>query len=112
MNGLGLGKRKKKRWPAQQIMMLIVQLAHNLLVWQNSWLQQTDFTAQEQQIIKEHGMYRIVHQRLNIDGKVSRKGLKVTRIELNPLHPLAPLVQKGFQTLLKPFGTLVILGQI
>ncbi len=112
MRGLGFGKRKKKRWPAQQIMMLIVQLAHNLLVWQNAWLQQTALTAQEQQIIKEHGIYRIVHQRLNIDGKVSRKGPKVTRIELNPLHPSAPLVQKGFQALLKPFGTLVILGQI
>ncbi len=112
MRGLGLGKRKKKRWPAQQLMMLIVQLAHNLLVWQNSWLQQTGVTAQEQQIIKEHGIYRIIHQRLNIDGKVSQKGAKVIQIELNPLHPLAPLVQKGFQALLKPFGILVILGQI
>lgn len=112
MNGLGLGKRKKKRWPAQQLMMLIVQLAHNLLVWQNRWLQQTGVPDHEQQILKEQGIYRIVKQRLNIDGKVSRKGAKVTRIELNPLHPLAPLVQKGFQGLLEPFGTLVILGQI
>jgi hypothetical protein len=112
MSGLGLGKRQKKRWPAQQMLILIVQLAHNLLVWQNSWLQQAELTPQEHRIIKEHGMYRIVHQRLNVDGKVSRKGAKVTRIELNPLHPLAPLMQKGFQALLNPFGTLVILGKI
>jgi hypothetical protein len=112
MSGLGLGKRQKKRWPAQQMMMLIVQLAHNILVWHNSWLQQAELTAQEQRIIKEHGIYRIVHQRLNVDGRVSRKGAKVTRIELNPLHPLSPLIQKGFQVLLKPFGTQVILGKI
>ena len=112
MSGLGLGKRQKKRWPAQQMMMLIVQLAHNLLVWQNSWLQQAELTPQEHRIIKEHGIYRIVHQRLNVDGQVSRKGGKVTRIELNPLHPLSPLIQKGFQVLLKPFGILVILGKI
>ena len=112
MSGLGLGKRQKKRWPAQQMMMLIVQLAHNLLVWQTSWLQQAELTPQEQRIIKEHGVYRIVHQRLNVDGQVSRKGAKVARIELNPLHPLAPLIQKGFQALLKSFGTRVILGKI
>jgi hypothetical protein len=112
MAGLGLGKRKKKRWPAQQIMMLIVQLAHNILVWQNSWFHDTSWTTQEQHLLNEQGIYRIVHQRLNIDGRVLKTGRKSSRIELNPLHPFSPLVQKGFQSLLEPFGTLVILGKI
>lgn len=112
MTGLGLGKRKKKRWAAQQMLMLIVQLAHNILVWQNTWFHQTSLTLKDQHLLEQQGIYRIVHQRLNIDGRVVKKGNKSGRIELNPLHPFSPFVQKGWQPLLAPFGTLVILGKI
>jgi len=112
MAGLGLGKRKKKRWAAQQMLMLIVQLAHNILVWQNTWFQQTSLTLKEQHLLEQQGVYRIVHQRLNIDGRVVKQGNKSVRIELNPLHPFSSFVQKGCQPLLAPFGTLVILGKI
>ncbi len=36
--GLGLSKRKKKRFEAQQIVVLLSALAHNVLVWARSWL--------------------------------------------------------------------------
>ena len=36
--GLGLSKRNKKRFEAQQIVVLLSALAHNVLVWARSWL--------------------------------------------------------------------------
>src|SRR5258707_1139102 len=36
--GLGLGKRGKKRFAAQQMVMLLGTLAHNVIVWARHWL--------------------------------------------------------------------------
>src|SRR5437763_358059 len=35
--GLGVGKRSKKRFAAQQIVMLLGSLAHNVVVWAHHW---------------------------------------------------------------------------
>ena len=37
-SGLGLTKRNKKRFPAQQMLMLLGSLAHNVVVWAREWL--------------------------------------------------------------------------
>ena len=36
--GLGIGKRSKKRFEAQQMVMLLGSLAHNVVVWSRAWL--------------------------------------------------------------------------
>ena len=36
--GLGITKRNKKRFEAQQIVMLLNVLAHNVLIWARGWL--------------------------------------------------------------------------
>src|SRR6266699_1699689 len=36
--GLGIGKRSKKRFEAQQMLMLLGSLAHNVIVWARHWL--------------------------------------------------------------------------
>ena len=36
--GLGIGKRNKKRFEAQQMVMLPGSLAHNVVVWSRDWL--------------------------------------------------------------------------
>ena len=36
--GLGIGKRSKKRFDAQQMVMLLGTLAHNVIVWARHWL--------------------------------------------------------------------------
>src|SRR5207248_4150856 len=36
--GLGIGKRSKKRFPAQQMVILLGSLAHNVIVWARRWL--------------------------------------------------------------------------
>jgi hypothetical protein len=37
-SGLGLTKRSKKRFPAQQMLVLLGSLAHNVVVWARAWL--------------------------------------------------------------------------
>lgn len=37
-SGLGLTKRNKKRFPAQQMLVLLGNLAHNVVVWARGWL--------------------------------------------------------------------------
>ena len=39
--GLGSTKRNKKRFEAQQIVMLVGTLAHNVVIWARRWLRQT-----------------------------------------------------------------------
>src|SRR5207244_7236548 len=36
--GLGITKRTKKRFAAQQMVMLLGSLAHNVIVWASRWL--------------------------------------------------------------------------
>ncbi|MBA3438393.1 MAG: hypothetical protein H0T92_00800, partial [Pyrinomonadaceae bacterium] len=36
--GVGITKRNKKRFPAQQMVMLLGTLAHNVLIWTRRWL--------------------------------------------------------------------------
>jgi hypothetical protein len=40
--GLGLTKRNKKRFEAQQIVVLLGMLAHNVLIWSRRWLAASD----------------------------------------------------------------------
>lgn len=36
--GLGINKRSKKRFAAQQMIILLGQLAQNIIVWSRKWL--------------------------------------------------------------------------
>jgi hypothetical protein len=40
--GFGITKRAKKKFAAQQMVMLLGQLAHNVLVWARGWLSKSD----------------------------------------------------------------------
>jgi len=40
--GFGMTKRSKKKFAAQQMVMLLGQLAHNVVVWARQWLSQSD----------------------------------------------------------------------
>jgi hypothetical protein len=44
--GLSLGKRSKKRFEAQQMVMLLESLAHNVLIWAQEWLAATTSAVQ------------------------------------------------------------------
>lgn len=58
--GLGLTKRNKKRFAAQQILMLLGSLAHNVVVWARRWL------AVPQ--LRGYGIQRMVRDVFHLSG--------------------------------------------
>ena len=62
--GFGLGKRNKKRAAAQQMVMLLNSLAHNVLVWVQRW------SAEQVPKLASFGTLRLVRDVLSVSGKV------------------------------------------
>jgi len=104
--GLGITKRNKKRFEAQQIVMLLNVLAHNVLVWARGWL------AAALPQIRRYGLMRLVRDIWHISGFVEsdRQG-HLTRIVLNQLAPLAQGLGAALHRLLAPTHVVVNLGQ-
>jgi Transposase DDE domain group 1 len=61
--GLQLHRRRKQRLAAQEALVLLTDLAHNLLAWSRGWLFRNSPFA-------EAGIYRIVKELFPIPGKV------------------------------------------
>ncbi|HKX27508.1 MAG TPA: transposase, partial [Blastocatellia bacterium] len=60
--GLGIHKRSKKRFAAQQMVMLLGSLAHNLVIWARRWL------AQQSSVFNKYGIKRLVRDLFHISG--------------------------------------------
>lgn len=106
--GLGITKRNKKRFAAQAMVMLLGQLAHNLVVWFKRWLLEAAETVK----LKRYGVPRLVRDVLTISGMVQvGEAQSVTRITLNRAAPLARHCLKALQALLKREHVSVILGE-
>ena len=58
--GLGIGKRSKKRFTAQQVVMLLGSLAHNVIVWARHWLASPS--------LHHYGTLRMVRDVFHISG--------------------------------------------
>ena len=103
---MGITKRNKKRFEAQQMVMLLNTLAHNVLVWARGWL------APALPKIQRYGLLRLVRDVWHISGFVEwdRHG-QLTRIVLNQLAPLAQGLGLALQQLLAPAHVVVNLGQ-
>lgn len=129
--GLSSVKRRKHSFLAQQMLMLLNQLAHNMILWIQSWLIESIQTTSEEPVIseqssesepfeksliiktvKERGMKRFVHQLLSISGSVILKGQRVCKIVFNPLYPLIKRIIIAFRALLRPYGIMVSLDEI
>ena len=95
--GLGITKRNKKRFEAQQMVMLLNVLAHNVLIWARGWL------AARLPQIQRYGLLRLVRDIWHISGFVEYDGHgQLTRIVLNQLAPLAQGLGLALQQLLAP----------
>src|SRR6266851_2258102 len=93
--GLGLTRRNKKRFEAQQMLMLLGSLTHNTLVWARRWL------AVPQ--LRSYGMLRMTRDIFHISGFLSVDALgQIVQIGLNPTAPLASLLVNSLQELLVP----------
>jgi hypothetical protein len=136
--GLGNKKRRKRGFDAQRMLMLLTQLAHNLIRWIQKWM----ITAIEQSLenqsleqsspetsdaaistyksspekaiktLKKFGMKRFVRQILCLTGKVKIEEGKVVSVIINPLYPLVRRIIIAFKALLKPYGISVSLDEI
>jgi hypothetical protein len=89
--GLGLSHRNKRSFAAQEMLVLLAQLAHNLIIWSRNRL------AAVAPPFRKFGIQRTVRDLFQISGQVvlSSKGC-IQAVVLNPKHPHALAFQRAF----------------
>ena len=104
--GVGLTKRSKKRFEAQQMVVLLNSLAHNLLVWSRRWL--SAVTPK----MRGYGFLRLVRDAFQVTGLVELNAQgRVIKIILNQKAGWAKRSFNALNALLKPQHVSVILGE-
>ena len=105
--GLGLSKRNKQRFEAQQMVVLLSALAHNVLVWARQWL------APAAPHLEHYGIKRLVRDVGQISGSVVLTSAgQIVEIVLNQAAPLAAGLVPALRVLLAPEGVAINLGEI
>jgi hypothetical protein len=103
--GFGLTKRNKKRYYAQQMVVLLSALAHNVIVWSREWLSEVSK-------VRRQGVLRMVRDVFHVSGfvEVGARGA-VRRIVLNGAAAWARRCANALRTLLKQEHVRVSLGE-
>jgi hypothetical protein len=105
--GLGLTKRNKRRFAAQEMLVLLAQLAYNLITWMRNRL--ADHTSR----LRQFGMLRMVRDVFHIPGSITFNDEgHILQITLNQVHCLALSIKGALLPFLARDGTLLNLGQI
>lgn len=95
--GLGLSRRNKHSFAAQAMLVLLAQLAHDVVIWTRNDLAQAD------ERLQKFGIQRTVRDALHIPGRVQVNAQgQVEQVTLNLNHPLAAAFQttsSNWQTL-------------
>ena len=97
--GLRLPKRRKYSFPAQEGLILLTDLAHNLVAWMHHWVL-------EDTVFADFGTERIVDELFHIPGRVEFKDGHIQKVALLKTHPYARPMQSILQNLLAFFGNL------
>ena len=92
--GLGLVTIRKRKLAAQEVAVLLIQLAHNVLVWSRAWL------AERAPRLATLGIVRLVREVWAVPGRVTLVGAQVRRVRLRAEHPRARDVCHGLRRLL------------
>lgn len=105
--GLGLTKRNKKKMAAQQIVVLLAMLAHNVIIWARQWL------ADRVPALQHYGVLRMVRDVFTMRGRI--------RFDANPArcdilldhadHLVTP-ISIGLRRLLKNTSVSINLGEV
>ncbi|MHC4336125.1 MAG: transposase [Planctomycetota bacterium] len=104
--GLGITKRNKKRFEAQQMVTQLNVLAHNTIVWARRWL------TPSMPSLRKWGMLRMVRDVFHVSGQlVFDHQHRIVQIRLNPMDPLAQGLLSGFGALLESEHIVVTLGE-
>jgi hypothetical protein len=104
--GLGLTKRNKKRFAAQQMVVLLSALAHNVLVWARAWL------APQLPLLHGYGILRLGRDVFHVSGFLERDPHgHLVLLVLNRAAPLASGLARALHVLLAPQHIAVSLGE-
>jgi len=105
--GLGLTKRNKRIFAAQEMLVLLTQLAYNLISWIRSRL------APTQKTLQRYGPLRMVRDVFQIPGEARLDAQEhVVQIVLREEHPLAAAFVHAISSLLAQDEMALNLGQI
>ena len=104
--GLGLAKRNKSKFAAQEMLVLLAQLAHNLVIWTRNAL------VCAAPCLAHYGIQRMVRDVLRIPGQVRFDAVGKVQITLSENHPLTQSVLRGFNNWLPRDDLSLILGKI
>ena len=106
--GLGSTKRNKKRFEAQQMVMLLGTLVHNVVIWARHWLTQSAGSCK----LQHDGMLRMVRDVFHVSGFLVFDALgQLVQIVLNQAAPLASVLLDSLRELLAPAHVALNLGQ-
>jgi hypothetical protein len=104
--GLGLSKRNKKRFEAQQMVMMLSTLAHNFVIWVRGWL------MPQQPKLARYGIVRLVRDLFHISGRIVFDAMgHIVQIVLNQAAPLVRVLADALRPLLMPADIAITLGE-
>jgi hypothetical protein len=96
-SGLRIPKRRKRHLDAQEALILLTDLAHNLLAWLRPWmLAGSPFSG--------FGPERLVDDLLCIPGRAEFAEGRLVKVSLKESHPYAAQMQECLLRLLNHFG--------
>jgi hypothetical protein len=95
--GLKLERRRKKRLAAQEALVLLTDVAHNLLAWAPQWMFPDEPLA-------DFGTTRLIEDVFQLPGRLFFDQKRLKEVQLNRLHPHAEAVAVGLERLLGHFG--------
>lgn len=95
--GLRLCQRRKHQLTAQEALVILTNVAHNLVAWSLRWM------ALEKPL-HQVGTTRLIEDVFTIPGHLHFDGERLAAVQLNERHPYAQLVADGLRRLLAHFG--------
>ena len=102
--GLGLVKRRKVQFVGQEILVLLAQLAHNLVEWAKGWL------AQLEPQLATFGIQRWVRDLFSIAGAVVFETGRIVKVRLNQRNRLARRFHKPIGEYFAKLNIEVVIG--
>src|SRR5262245_469040 len=96
--GLGLVTRRQHRWEAQQMVLLLARLAHQLLLWSKRWLSRVPAIRWR---LRGYGVVRLFQEVRTGPGRTRWRKSWIVSVHFEPLHPRAKPLQQGFAALFR-----------
>ena len=90
-------RRRKRRLAAQEALVLLTDIVHNLLAWVPQWMFSTEPLAC-------FGPTRLIEDVFHLPGRLFFCNGRLSEVQLNRLHPHAEAVAAGLERLLDHFG--------